>query len=83
MRDGCFLQQNVTCFGLSNVTCKGKRELSFFKGFISEDPDFCGDLLQSTELLQTIKNSVELFLWLFIGSIGVLAANKADIIYIK
>ena len=55
----------------------------FLKGFISEDQNFCIYFLQSTELLQTIKDSVELFLWLFIGSIGVLAANKADIIYIK
>ena len=46
------------------------------KDFISEDPDFCGYILQSIELLQTMKNSVGLCLWLFIGSKWVLAADK-------
>ena len=48
-------------------TCERKTGLSFLKGFISEDPDFYDYLLQSTELLQTIRNSVELFLWLFLA----------------
>ena len=28
VRDGSFLQQNITCFGLSNSTCKGKSLLN-------------------------------------------------------